>query len=103
MSSGNDTGVSGSRNDSNSSTNSLPCETMSFIEDAWEHLNETDNQTRSLIEASWSRLNEADSQIPTFWIPIRERRSPVSSQTQIVAKQRFHAKPKVKRQIGVLA
>ena len=100
---GNDTDVSGNRNDSNSSTNSLAWENINFIENAWEYLNETDNQTRSVIEAAWSRLNETDSQIPSFGIPIREKRSLVTSQTQIEAKPRFLARTKVKRQIGALA
>ena len=48
----NNTGLPGTKNDSNSSTDSLPWETISFIHDSWEHLNETDNQTRSFIEAA---------------------------------------------------
>ena len=48
----NDTDVSGYRNDSDSSNNSIAWETRSFIENAWNHLNETDNQTRIVIEAA---------------------------------------------------
>ena len=66
LSNGNDTGVSGSRNDSNSSTDSLPWETISFIKDSWEHLNETDNQTRSFIEAAWNKLNESELRTLSF-------------------------------------
>ena len=76
---------------------------MSFIENAWEHLNETDNQTRSVIEAAWGKLNDTDSQTPTFGIPIRERRAIVSSQTQIQTTPRILTKPKVNRQIGAIA
>ena len=103
LSSGNDTGVSGSRNDSNSSTNSLPWETISFIQDSWEHLNETDNQTRSFIEAAWKKLNESEFRTPSFSIPMREKRSVLPSPSQVVEKSSLPAKLNVKRQIGAIA
>ena len=70
---GDDAGVSGIRNDSNASTNSLPWEALSFIQDSWEHLNETDNQTRSFIEAAWKHLNKSELSTPSFAIPMREK------------------------------
>ena len=81
-------------NDNDSSNSSLAWETRSFIENAWNHLNETDNQTRSVIEAAWDNLNETDSQIPSFGIPIREKRSIVSPQNQIQTTPRILTKPK---------
>merc|ERR1712240_51386 len=86
---GDDAGVSGIRNDNNASTNSLPWETLSLIQDSWEHLNETDNQTRSFIEAAWEHLNQSELSTPSFAIPIREKRSLVSTQVQDIEKAVF--------------
>ena len=89
----NDTDVSGYGNDSDSSNSSLVWETRNFIENAWNHLNETNNQTRNVIESAWHMWNETDSQIPSFGIPIREKRSIVSPQHQIQTTPIIYAKP----------
>ena len=90
-------------NGSDSSNSSLAWETRNFIENAWNHLNETNNQTRSVIESAWHMWNETDSQIPSFGIPIREKRSIVSPQHHIQTTPIIYAKPKEKRQIGAIA
>merc|ERR1712082_442966 len=84
-------------------SNELSWETLSFIQDSWEHLNETDNQTRSFIEAAWEHLNQSELSTPSFAIPMRGKRSLVSTQTQEIEKAVFQPKPKVKRQIGAIA
>ena len=72
----------------------LPWETLGFKQDSWEHWN--DNPTRSFVEAAWEHLNQSELSMPSFTIPMREKRSPQSQEIE-------KAKPKVKRQIGVIA
>ena len=48
-------------------------------------------------------LNKTDSQIPSFGIPLREKRSIVSPQNQIQTTPMILTKPKAKRQIGAIA
>ena len=79
---------------------SLAWETRSFIEQAWDNLNKTGN--RSVIEHAWDSLNETSTQMPRFRIPIRDRRSIVSPQTQIQITPKTKTTPKVKRKIGVI-
>ena len=92
--------MSEDRNDDDSSDKSLAWETRSFIEQAWDNLNE--NGYRSVIEHDWDSLNETGTQMPRFEIPIRERRIIVSPQKQIQTPM-IQAKPKVKRQICAIA
>merc|ERR1712082_237480 len=95
--------VNGSIANMSEISNELPWETLSFIQDSWEHLNETDNQTRSFVEAAWEHLNQSELSMPSFTIPIREKRSVVSGPQSPQSQETVTAKPKVKRQIGAIA
>ena len=85
----NDSHVPQYKNISDSSNGTLAWETKTFIENAWDHLNETTNQTKNVIESAWNVLDENDSKTLSFGIPLRKKELLLSPNIRIKQHQLF--------------